>query len=137
MQEKSEINISIRGDVTGSTINLGEISGTVTNTINQLPASSNPNHPGIKEVLVQLQAVLESADEVALKPEDKADALEQVKVLAEAAQKPEEEKKTLGAKAVRFLRRVVDAVPTALPTASKLVEEVNKLVPAIVSLLGL
>jgi uncharacterized protein YjbI with pentapeptide repeats len=134
-------NISVGGDfnlnATNSVVNLRDISGSVTNTINQLPDSADPNRPGIKELLVQLQAVLESADEAALQPDDKADALEQVKVLAEAAQKPEEEKKTLGAKAVRFLRRIVDAVPTALPTASKLVEEVNKLVPAIVTLLGL
>jgi uncharacterized protein YjbI with pentapeptide repeats len=134
-------NISVGGDFNlnamNSVVNLRDISGSVTNTINQLPAASDLDRPGIKELLVQLQAVLESADEAALKPEDKADALEQVKVLAEAAQKPEDEKKTLGAKAIRFLRRIVDAVPTALPTASKLVEEVNKLVPAIVSLLGL
>jgi hypothetical protein len=72
-----------------------------------------------------------------LPPADKADALEQVKLLAKALQKPEEEKKTLGAKAIRFLRRIVDAVSIATPMATPLVTEVNRLIPAIAILLGL
>jgi hypothetical protein len=52
-------------------------------------------------------------------------------------QKSEEEKKTLGAKAIRFLRRIVDAVPIAIPMATTLVTEVNRLIPAIATLLGL
>jgi uncharacterized protein YjbI with pentapeptide repeats len=131
-------NFKVGGDfninATNSIVGLREISGNVTNAINQLPDTST-DEANLKELLTQLQAVLETADQAVLPEADKADALEQVKLLAEAAQKPEAEKKTLGAKAIRFLQRIVDAVPTALPTATTLVTEFNQLVPAIVTLL--
>lgn len=133
-------NFSVGGDfnltASNSVVSLRDISGTVTNAIDQLPAA-RAGENNLKELLTQLQAVLEDADEAVLPDTDKADALEQVKLLAEAAQKPEEEKKTLGAKAIRFLQRIVGAVPAALPIAATLVTEFNKLVPAIGKLLGL
>jgi len=39
MTDSSSKNINVGGNVTGSTLNIGEISGIVTNSINQLPAS--------------------------------------------------------------------------------------------------
>jgi uncharacterized protein YjbI with pentapeptide repeats len=133
-------NFSVGGDfnltASNSVVSLRDISGTVTNAIAQLPAAST-DEPNLKALLTQLQAVLETADPALLPDADKADALEQVKLLAEAAQKPEPEKKTSGAKAMRFLQRIVDAVPKAVPMATTLVTEFNKLVPAIVTLLGL
>jgi uncharacterized protein YjbI with pentapeptide repeats len=117
-------NIQVGGnfniEANNAVVNLRDISGTVTNTIQQLPNSPGAG-PSLKDLLIELQAVLEQADPAVLPPADKADALEQVKGLAEAAQKPEAEKKALGAKAMRFLRRVVDAVPTAIPLATTLV----------------
>jgi hypothetical protein len=129
---------NIGGDfnASGAALNLGDISGTVTHTIQQLPDSTGAG-PSLKDLLIELQSLLEQADPAVLPPADKADALEQVKGLAEAAQKPEAEKKALGAKAMRFLRRVVDAVPTAMPLATTLVSEVNQLLPAIATLFGL
>ena len=98
VSEKSSINIQAGGDignVSGITggdvsgvINLGEISGDVTNTINQLPDALPSNEPGLKELLSQLQVAIEAEPE--LPDEDKAEALEQVKVLAEAGQNPED-----------------------------------------------
>lgn len=130
------INVGRDLNLSGSTLNLGEINGTVTNTINQIP-SSDHRHIRIKELLSAMQRTLNAADEAVLPPEDKVDALDQVKVLAEAAQKPEEEKKTIGGRAIRFLQRIVDAIPTSLPVASSLVAEMNKLIPEIVTLLGI
>jgi hypothetical protein len=47
------------GSVTGNILgDSSTISGTVAETINQLPPSSEPEKPGIKELLVQLQAAI-------------------------------------------------------------------------------
>ncbi|NEO34167.1 MAG: pentapeptide repeat-containing protein [Symploca sp. SIO3C6] len=90
MNESSDNSRKIEtrdGNVTGNI--LGEsstISGTVTNTINELPASAKSDQPGIKELLIQLQTAI--ASESNLDEEDKAEALEQVKLLAEAGKNP-------------------------------------------------
>lgn len=130
-------NISIGGDfsATNSVVTLRDLSGSVTNTISQIPTS--PAADQLKELLVQLQAELVNADEAALPPADKADALAEVKLLAEAAQKPEAEQKSLGAKSMRALRRIVDAVPVAVPTTTALLKAFNDLLPAIAHLMGL
>ncbi|HYW20728.1 MAG TPA: pentapeptide repeat-containing protein [Nodularia sp. (in: cyanobacteria)] len=113
-------------------INLGEISGTVTNTINELPSSPEPDKPEVKELLAQLQAAIEAEKD--LPEEDKAEALEQVKTLAEAGKNPQEGAMQKAAKtAVKILKGTV----ASLPSATKLVEECSKLLPLISQLLGL
>jgi uncharacterized protein YjbI with pentapeptide repeats len=123
---------SIGGDfnASGQALNLGEISGTVTNTINELPSAPEPDIPGIKELLTQLKTAIESDTD--LKPKDKEKALKQVKALAEAAQNPQE-KQDLADTAITMLKGVV----SNLPTAAKLVEECGKLLPIISGFLGL
>ncbi|OBQ34838.1 MAG: hypothetical protein AN485_15055 [Anabaena sp. MDT14b] len=123
---------SIGGDfnASGQALNLGEISGTVTNTINELPSAPEPDKPGIKELLTQLKIAIESDTD--LKPKDKEKALKQVKALAEAAQNPQE-KQDLADTAITMLKGVV----SNLPTAAKLVEECGKLLPIISGFLGL
>lgn len=125
-------SIHIGGNVTGSTINLGEISGSVSNAVNQLPSSPDPQKPGIKELLAELQTAIESAAE--LPDKGKATALEQVKVLAEVAQNPEQpEKKNLGSQAINLLK----GAASFLPDTAKLVEACSKLLPLITKALGL
>ena len=123
---------SIGGDfnASGQALNLGEISGTVTNTINELPSVSEPDKPGIKELLTQLKTAIESDTD--LKPKDKEKALKQVKSLAEAAQNPQE-KQDLADTAITMLKGTI----ANLPTAAKLVEECGKLLPLIAGFLGL
>jgi len=123
---------SIGGDfnASGQALNLGEISGTVTNTINELPSAPEPDKPGIKELLTQLKTAIESDTD--LKPKDKEKALKQVKALAEAAQNPQE-KQDLADTAITMLKGVL----SNLPTAAKLVEECGKLLPIISGFLGL
>lgn len=143
VSEKSSINIQsgggdignisgiVAGDVSG-VVNLGEISGDVTNTVNQLPDSPESDKLGIKELLTQLQAAIEA--EPNLVPEDKAEALEQVKTLAEAGQNPEEGGMQKMAKtALKILKGTV----AGLPSAAALAEASSKLLPAIASVLGL
>ncbi|MBN3873340.1 pentapeptide repeat-containing protein [Nostoc sp. JL33] len=124
--------ITVGGDITGSTINLGEISGSVSNVLNQLPSSPDPTQPGIKELLIQLQqAVNEDTD---LAPEDKADLLEHVKALAEAEQTPDQEKKK---GLVRKARINFDGILKSLPSTANIIEACSKLLPLIVKALGL
>ena len=111
---------------------LGTISGSVTNTIHQLPSSPNPDSPSIKELLVQLQEAIES--EAELPDEDKTEALEQVKTLAEAGLKPEDNALKKAAKtSIKILKGTV----ASLPDAAKLAEACAQLLPAIATLLAL
>jgi FtsZ-binding cell division protein ZapB len=138
MQEGTNINAGgdisgfVGGNVTGSTINLGAISGSVSNVVNQLPSASDPTQPGIKELLIELQAAIES--DADLPKKGKASALENVKVLAEVAQDPEQpEKKGLGSQAVTFFKNAA----SFLPDTAKLAEACTKLLPLITKALGL
>jgi hypothetical protein len=141
-QNKGNVNISdTQGNVSGvaaaenqtmTGVAIGAISGSVTNTINQLPTSSNPDIPGIKELLAQLQAAIEAESE--LPDEDKAEALEQVKTLAEAGQKPED---NVLQKAAKTSMKILKGTVASLPDAAKLAESCAKLLPAIATLLAL
>lgn len=129
-------NFSVGGDFTitstNSIVNLRDISGTVTYTINQLPESSNPAEPGIRELLSQLQKLVEEDTELAL--EDKADLLEQVKALAETEQVPEQDKKE---GIVRKARKIFEATLKGLPDTARIVEACSKLLPMVIKALGL
>ena len=140
-QSKGNVNISgVQGNVSGiaaagenqtmTGVALGAISGSVTNTINQLPASPDPENPGIKELLAQLQAAIEAESE--LPDEDKAEALEQVKTLAEAGQKPED---NVLQKAAKTSMKILKGTVASLPDAAKLAEACVKLLPIISGLL--
>ncbi|WP_445631989.1 pentapeptide repeat-containing protein [Nostoc sp. DSM 114167] len=119
-------------NASGQALNLGDISGTVTNTINELPASPEPDKPGIKELLTQLQAAIEA--DTNLPQEDKAEALEQVKALAEAGKNPQEGTMQKAAKtAIKILKGTI----SSLPSATKLVEQCSNLLPLISNFLGL
>ena len=123
------MHINIEGStLSGSTLNWGEIGRDVSNTIQNLPTSQDPEQPGLKELLSQLQQLLEEANE--LNSEDKADALQQVKVLAEAGKKPSEERRSVVKTALMFLR----GLATQLPTVTKLAEELPKLLSALTAL---
>ncbi|MBE9050505.1 pentapeptide repeat-containing protein [Nostocales cyanobacterium LEGE 11386] len=112
--------------------NIGDITGTVTNSINQLPASQQPDKPGIKELLQQLQSAIEA--ETNLNIDDKTEALEQVKALAEAGKKPQDGSLQKAAKtAVKILKGTI----TGLPSAAQLVTEFNNVLPLILKNLGL
>ena len=142
VSEKGEINIQAGGDignVSGLTagdvkgvINLGTISGSVTNAINQLPNQGSSDQAQLKALLNQLQALIET--EEALPDEDKAEALEQVKTLAEAGQKPEDNALQ---KASKTSIKILKGTVASLPDAAKLAEACVKLLPAIATLLAL
>ena len=105
-------------NISGGTINnsgagafsLGDISGTVANTINQLPNFENePDKKQLKELLDQLQTAVKETE---LDEEEKAESLEQVKVIAESLQNSQDGvvKKT-AKRAMKFLRGTAAALP--------------------------
>ncbi len=125
-------NANISGLNSGDgVINLGEISGNVTNTINQLPESSEPEQLNIKTLLTQLQQAIES--DADLSTPDKSDLLEQVKSLAEA-KKSEEPEKREGI--TRKAMKMFDATLKNLPDTAKIVEACSKLLPLILKALA-
>jgi septum formation inhibitor MinC len=116
----------------GSVANLGTISGNVSIALNQLPDSPEADKPGIKELLTQLQAAISQSTE--LSDDNKAEALEQVQSLAEAAKNPQENATKKTAKtAITMLKGIF----TGLPAVASLVEAANQLLPAIAKLFGL
>jgi uncharacterized protein YjbI with pentapeptide repeats len=128
----SSQNVNIGGNVTGSNINLGTISGNVTNTINQLPAdTSDPNQPNLKVLLTQLQAAIE--EDNSLPDEDKADLLGEVQNFAQAKQTEEPTKKE---GLVRRAKKIFEVTLKSLPDTAKIVEASSKLLPIILKVLG-
>ena len=113
-------------DTIWSTWNIGEISGTVTNSINQLPASPQSDKPGIKELLTELQIAIEA--ETDLSDDDKAEALEQVKTLAEVGKNPQE---STMQKAGKTAMKILKGIIASLPSGTTLVEACSKLLPEI------
>jgi Pentapeptide repeats (8 copies) len=93
--------------------------------------NSDGTQPGIKDLLTQLQDAI--ASEPQLTDDDKAEALEQVKTLAEAAQNPQD-----GAfqKAAKTATKIIKGTIAALPTTTALVEAVTKLLPLITKFFG-
>jgi uncharacterized protein YjbI with pentapeptide repeats len=124
-------SIDVRGNLhiadSPNALNLGEIGGNVTKTIQQLPTSHDPDKPGLKELLIELQSLLEQARDEELQPEDKADAFQQVQMLAKAGTNPDERQKRRARSALRFFKGLV----TELPHATKLAEELNKMISAL------
>jgi uncharacterized protein YjbI with pentapeptide repeats len=127
-------NVGRDFNASGQALNLGsiDISGTVTNTIDKLQESDIPEAPELAELLKQLQAAIEA--EPNLSEEDKVEALEQVKALAEAGKNPQE---GTVQKAAKTATKILKGTVAGLPGAAALVEACNKLLPAIASLLGL
>ena len=142
-QNKGNVNISgTQGNVSGvvaagenqtmTGVAIGAISGAVTNTINQLPETSQSEQPNLKELLTQLQKAIETETE--LPNEDKAEALEQVKTLAEAGQTPQDSNLQ---KAAKTAMKILKGTTSGLSETTKLVLECSKLLPAISALLML
>jgi hypothetical protein len=125
-------NASISGLSSGDGIvNLGTISGNVTNAINQLPDSHEPDQLSLKTLLAQLQQVIETDGD--LPDPDKADLLEQVQSLAEAKQVEEPAKREgIARKAMKMF----DATLKSLPDTAKIVDACSKLLPLILKALG-
>lgn len=116
----------------GSPLNLGTISGAVSNVVNQLPSAPDPNVPRLKELLTQLQTAIESTPE--LPDGNKADALEQVGELAKLGQNPNHpNKEGIWRKAWKILNAPIPG----LPETTEITKHMAEILPAIAKLLGM
>jgi uncharacterized protein YjbI with pentapeptide repeats len=125
-------NVSIGGDLNATggivNLNLGEISGQVSNQINQLPDPA-PNQPNLKTLLTQLQTAVEADTE--LSEVEKKEALGEVAKLAEAGSKPKEgAMQRMAKRATAALKSITEP----LTDASKLATACKSLLPMILSL---
>ncbi len=126
----SSPNINIR-DINNSAVNFGEIIGDVTNTINQIAADASPENAQLKALLQELTQAIEIDSH--LDVEEKAEAANQVKKIAQASQNPDDaglQKKAQ--RAVNFL----ETIAKALEPASKLAQACQKALPIILGILG-
>ncbi|MFW6263916.1 MAG: hypothetical protein ACOC3E_00140 [Cyanobacteriota bacterium] len=104
----------------------------VTDTVEHLPASGQPDQLGIKELLVPLQRVINA--ENSLSVEDKTEALKQVQALAEAGKAPENEaKRSQAHTAIRVLRGMI----AELPEATDFNQVATRLLPQLDVIFGL
>jgi hypothetical protein len=129
-QSRNFDNVNITAN--NSVVNLGDISGNVTNTIRQLQSSSHSNAAELSDRLQQLQSIIETESE--LNDDDKAEALEQVNTLAQAGQNPKDS--TLKKSANTALKILKGTIAALTPTAA-IVKACNDLLPVITKLLGL
>ncbi len=112
------INKSRNQNITNSTISdsgagafsLGDISGTVADTINQLPNfDDEPNKKELKKLLTQMQNLVLEEN---LDNEDKEDTLVQIQAIAEALQNNQNRKIKRKAKsAMGIIQEIVDVLP--------------------------
>lgn len=118
----SNKNINITGSTINNTgiLNLGEINGNVSQTIQQLPAEQND----LKTLLTQLQTLINSSP---LSETSKQKALGKTQEIAEAPQKPEAEQKTLVQKTLGYFDGLSDSLEKVPETATKLGEIAAKI----------
>ena len=122
-------------NISGGTVNasgagafsVGDINGTVANAINQLPSLSNPEEPGIKDLLTEIQAAI---DDPQLSEDDKKQVLEQLQILAEAGKNPQVE--TMQKKAERAVG-FLEVIAKGVEPASKLAKACAKVLPRILA----
>jgi len=111
---------------------LDAIASDATNAINQLPTATQTQLSGTKELLRRLQRIIEAEDN--LSRQDKAQALEQVKRLAEAGKNPQApEKQEHAHTAIRILRGMI----AELPNAHDFLEESTRLLPQLAEIFGI
>ncbi|MGK7954520.1 MAG: pentapeptide repeat-containing protein [Crocosphaera sp.] len=126
-------NINIRDiNANQSIVNLRDISGRVSNKIEQLPEHSEDGKRSIKELLSQLQNAIKTEEN--LKDIQKIEALEVVESLTEAANNPEDSNLK---KYAKLSKNALIGIVANLPNATRLVQECNQLLPEIAQLLGL
>ncbi|MBD2092502.1 pentapeptide repeat-containing protein [Microcoleus sp. FACHB-1515] len=124
--------VSIGGGMTGSSVTLGDLSGQVSNTIQQLHDIKTTEAQELVQILAKLQTAIES-DRV-LTPDQKQQALEAVSTLAEEGSKPPEKRAT------KFCTMAVNALKglaSSLTNASQLAEAMKTLLPALTGIFAL
>lgn len=122
----SKVSGLVAGDING-VVNSGEVSGSITNTINRNTSLCNPEqYADIKSLLNQLKLATES--ESTLSQEDRVEALEQIEILTAASQSSEN---VSHQKVAKRAIKIVKGTVVGLPTTANLVETCSELLPEI------
>jgi Skp family chaperone for outer membrane proteins len=122
----NHINITDSTINNNGILNLGEINGNVSQTIQQLPAEQTD----LKALLSQLQTLINTSP---LSETAKQKALTKTQDIAEATQQPEEEQQNIVQKTLGYFDGLADSLESGTETAIKLGETVA----GIASLFGL
>ncbi|WP_176453156.1 pentapeptide repeat-containing protein [Pseudanabaena sp. SR411] len=118
-------SVSIQGSVTG-TLNTGTILGDVTNIINALPKSSDPNEKGIRELLEDLKGKINSSADLPQVVKDKT--LEQLARIAQSCQEPQTpEKKSLFENAFYVIKGMVYRYTNFLSDCEEIFAKISSL----------
>ena len=118
------------GTLSATNSTLGIISGNATTSIGQLPTPI-ANEPDLKTALTDLQTAIESSS---LNDDDKADALEQVKAIADAGSTP---KDNAIQKGVKTAMKVLKGTIADLPATEDLVKVLIKIAPIVAAFFGM
>jgi dynactin complex subunit len=127
----TQVNQSFHASVGVQQTNFGDVNGDLNNTIYQLNELNSPETTELAKLLGKIKELLES--ESNLSSDDEVEALEQVKILAKFGQNPTDSRMQ---KAAKTAMRVLKGIVSELPTATKLVEGLNNLLPEISKLFG-
>ena len=122
MGNKSTINTTITGSTVNNSgiMNLGEISGNVTQTIEQLPESLSE----LKILLNQLQSLI---SESGLKSADKQEAFQEIQNIATAAQETSEESNGTIRNALCYIKKLAAEFDATTETAVKIGVVIEKI----------
>jgi cell division septum initiation protein DivIVA len=130
--QKINVGGNFNINATQSVVNLRDIIGDVNHTINQIPADNSPQNQELKTLLQELTEAIQI--EATLDDEEKAEAANQVKKIAQASQSPDDSAlQTKAKKAVNLL----ETISKGLEPASKLFKACQKILPLILGFLGL
>ena len=121
------------GDINNTgNLNIGKIIKDVNNTIDNISESDNNENEQLKTSLKELMQAIETENE--LDDEEKAGAANNVKTIAKASQKPEDE--GLQKKATRAVK-LLETLAKGLKPANKLYTACQSILPQIVTFLGI
>jgi uncharacterized protein YjbI with pentapeptide repeats len=124
----SGTRVNIKGDVTGSSITLGDLNGQVSNTIRDIEGDNQ----NLAEILGALQSAINN--DQALSESQKLQAMEAVATLAEESQKPKEQRLP---KICSMAMNALKGITSTLTDASKLADLLKTHLPNLIKLLGL
>jgi putative N-acetylmannosamine-6-phosphate epimerase len=130
--QKINVGGNFNINATQSVVNLRDIMGDVNHSINQIPVDTSPKNQELKTLLQELTEAIQI--EATLDDEEKAEAANQVKKIAQASQNPDDSAlQTKAKKAVNLL----ETISKGLEPASKLFKAGQKILPLILGLLGI
>ncbi|MDJ0899368.1 MAG: COR domain-containing protein [Xenococcus sp. MO_188.B8] len=110
--------INVQG---AATLGLGDISGKIANSINQLPDFDNLNKNNLKQKLIELHNTVLKEN---LEKEDKEETLEQIQAIAEALQDSQD---GVMKKTAKIAMKILRGTAAALPPSASMVNICNQL----------